>query len=90
MRRCRLHDVELRYGTKAVRRGMPPAPPQGFFDAEESLFPNAKFFEIGGCLIPEPGSAEAHDEKRVWYCTTCREAQRSWQTGREVEDFWQI
>ncbi len=85
MRTCRIHNVPLNYGRAEIRRGYPPAPPEGYFDAEENLFPLARTFELGGCVV----DSDDKDEKRVRYCSVCREAQTKWLEGREVEDFWQ-
>ena len=90
MPKCRLHNVDLLFGKTVIRRGLPPAPPDGFFDAEGSLFPNARTFEIGGCVMPEPGGPNDRDEKRVRYCPSCRQAQKAWQLEREVDDFWKV
>ena len=85
MRKCGLHNVGLKLGTREIRRGLPPAPPEGFFEAEETLFPNAKSFEIGGCLV----SPDDVNEKRVYFCPECRKAELDWHAGRDVERFWQ-
>jgi hypothetical protein len=45
---------------------------------------------MGGCLMPDRGSPDDRDERRIWFCPSCREAQQNWQIGREIEDFWLI
>jgi hypothetical protein len=86
VRKCRVHGTELKSGKQDVRRGEPPAPPEGYFAAIRELFPNAKSFEMGGCLV----GVELKDEKKVRFCPACREAEKDWQAGRrDVEDFWQ-
>ena len=84
MRQCKLHNVELKFGKREIRRGFPPAPPEGFFEAEEALFPNAKSFEIGGCSV----SLDDVNEKRVYFCPECRNAESDWHAGRDAEEFW--
>ena len=84
MRKCRLHNVELKNGKREIRRGFPPAPPDGLADAERTLFPNAKSFEIAGCVI----GPDDPEESRVYFCPACREAESAWHTAHEGADFW--
>jgi hypothetical protein len=76
-----VHGVELVKGTAPIFYGLPPAPPPGYLDAMETLFPHSHLFAMGGCVI---------DDKRetdVDFCTLCREAENRW-TGRGPQFKW--
>ena len=70
--KCKVHDVELLKGTAPIRYGLPPAPPVGYLEAQDKLFPNAVSFVLGGCILDDA------NEQTVSYCPLCREAERAW------------
>ena len=84
MRKCRLHNVGLKFGTREIRRGLPPAPPDGYSEAEKGLFPNAKSFELAGCLV----GPDDPQVSRVYFCPACRTAELEWHNNRDAENFW--
>lgn len=83
MRKCKVHGTALKNGTVPIRYGFPAGPPVGYFEAERSLFPNAKSFMIGGCLVGNNKSSQ-----RVRYCPECREAESAWTSQNETDEFW--
>ncbi len=83
---CVTHGVRLESDIIKVRYGLPPAPPIGYFEAEETLFPYANSWKTGGCVITDEDGIDQDD--RVTFCPECRLAQKSWLEGEEVEDFW--
>ena len=88
MARCEVHDEELLGDRVEVRRGMPPAPPAGYFEAKERLFPHANSWIMGGCMVDD-GIYPNDDVEDVDHCPKCRIAERSWFEGRQSEEFWQ-
>ena len=83
MANCKVHGLALKWGKADIRYGMPPAPPVNYFEASETLFPHARSFEVGGCLIDDKRS------RRVRFCPECREAERTWMDLHgEKDDFW--
>ena len=84
---CEIHNVELQNDNVEVRRGYPPAPPQGYDEAATELFPHANAWVLAGCVILDDLDEE-DDYEQVQFCSQCRIAQKSWLDGREVEDFW--
>ncbi|MEO6656329.1 MAG: hypothetical protein ABIO36_09635 [Pyrinomonadaceae bacterium] len=82
MKKCLLHGQILEKANVEVRAGLPPAPPEKYFEAEEALFPQANSFIMGGCLD------DAGSENEVMFCCQCRTARRDWMLGRHVAEFW--
>lgn len=87
MRRCEIHAENLQSDSVEVRRGLPPAPPEGYREAETDFFPYANSWIMGGCVILV-GVDEPGDREQVEFCPQCRIAQRSWFEGRQSEEFW--
>ena len=81
---CNIHNKKLVNDKVQNRVGMPPAPPEGFYEARKTLFPHSNTFATGGCLMPQP------DVVKVRFCPDCRDAEKKWQSGRDVEDFWKV
>ena len=86
MKQCPKHDSDLLRGTMETRSGFPPAPPDGYFEAREELFPFAKSWEMGGCVI----DPESDETESVHYCPECRAAEKDWQSQNEMEEFWKV
>jgi len=81
---CKVHKKELLRERVENKVGMPEGPPEGYMAASESLFPHSNWFSIGGCMVPQP------ERVSVRFCPDCRTAERDWQAGREVDDFWKV
>ena len=84
MRICRVHNLPLKTGKAEIRRGLPPAPPGGYSEAAESLFPLSRSVEMGGCVV----GLELKDEKRIRFCPACRDAERKWLEDHDADEFW--
>jgi hypothetical protein len=87
-RKCTLHGVELVPGTMEIRYGFPPAPPPGYFEAQEKLFPNAYLWDMGGCTIKVDDDGPIDTVETVNHCFACREAQLMWEQEQKVTGFW--
>ena len=83
-RKCKLHDTPLRYDRIPVRFGMPPGPPDKYFESKEALFPNAKTWEMGGCVM----GLESEHSSGVYYCSECRVAEKEWLATTDASDYW--
>ena len=84
MSKCEMHKVELLPGRCEIRRGMPPAPPAGYYLAKETIFPNANTWDTGGCVI----TPEDENDEPVQFCPACRAAERIWEADLDADDFW--
>lgn len=69
---CPVHKKELREGVVPIRYGMPAPMPKPLQEAQAKLFPLARRFVLGGCVV--------HDVKtaKVRYCQDCRSAETKW------------
>ena len=86
MKQCSKHGSDLLRGTVETRSGYPPAPPDGYFEAQEGLFPFANSWVMGGCVI----DLESDGTESVDYCPECRAAEKAWQSENEMEEFWKV
>jgi hypothetical protein len=68
---CQVHHVPLQDDTVHIAYGLLCFPP-GYWDAEKSLFPNARPWVGGGCSVLEP------DRAYVRFCPECRQAREQW------------
>jgi hypothetical protein len=87
IQKCPVHGNYLQSGKIDIRYGYPPAPPLGYFEAQEELFPYAKSWEIGGCVIVIDDS---EDQTPVEFCSECRRAEKDWEAEHEMEEFWRV
>lgn len=83
-RECPVHQTKLKHGTVRIGYGMPPAPPDDYFETMETTFPYSKMIEMGGCVVDD----DSPDTRYVYFCPDCRAAEAKWKVELEVEDFW--
>jgi TonB family protein len=86
--RCEIHHMPLVEDTIRITYGLIDitefAP--GYFEASDSIFPNANTEVFGGCVITE----ESPEYARVMYCPQCRIAEEMWLVNNpkpEPDDF---
>jgi len=84
-KRCPVHDEVMAVEVVPVRYGLPmlyseddspeekrlQAAWDAYWKAHETLFPEVNRFIGGGCIVQEP-------KAEVYYCQSCREAERAW------------
>jgi hypothetical protein len=73
-KRCELHDTPLERRQIPIGYGLPSYDPA--WDVQKDLFPNARSYALGGCVI----DSDAPAVKTAWVCDTCLEAERQWRS----------
>lgn len=69
--KCKIHGEPLITGTVQIQYGLVRLSPE-FCEAQKTLFPNARSFILGGCVLREQKT------RPVSYCQKCREAEATW------------
>ncbi len=70
---CSVHKVKLQEEEVPVRYGLIRFSAD-YIAAKNELFPNAKSFVLGGCIV-SPTNAKTRNVK---YCPQCRAAESAW------------
>ena len=79
MKVCELHGTKLKRKKVPIRYGMP-----GYDEAwavQEELFPNAKSYFLGGCLV----GLDDPSYQNAFVCEECREAEAVWRKENDPQ-----
>ena len=69
---CPVHRCSLAVGTAQIRYGLFRPYSREFYEAQEQLFPNAHYVELGGCIVGKEKT------RNIVFCPDCREAHVEW------------
>jgi hypothetical protein len=72
---CELHKVKLINGQTQIVYGKPSMEVwEPYLEAESKLFPNAKVYKLGGCIISDESPHVINNQ----ICPKCRKAEAEW------------
>ena len=74
---CKVHKEALAKGQVPIAYGLPVGDTPEYARIRKALFPNAREYVLGGCVIGKRKYAE------VSYCQKCRDAKREWEKQQE-------
>jgi len=70
--KCKVHGVILKTGKVPVHYGLPVMDKE-LFEVRRMLFPNARTYVGGGCMVGAMGN-----RSEVLFCEECREVETAW------------
>ncbi len=77
---CKLHGTKLKTKKVPIHYGMPTY--DGAWAVQEQLFPNAKSYFVGGCVI----DSDNPSDQEALVCEECREAEALWRKENDSFD----
>ena len=75
---CKFHGTKLKRKKVPIRYGLPPY--DEALAVKEQLFPNAKSYFLGGCVI----DFDSPSHQNAMVCEDCREAEVLWRKENET------
>ena len=75
---CELHGTKLKRKKVPISYGLPPY--DEAWAVEKQLFPNAKSYVLGGCLVDFDDPSDQY----AFVCEECREAEGVWRRENDL------